>query len=120
MQVRETEHEQLAEISRTRAEMRVTKQARHFVRGPIPMPWLEAAARLPGRALAVGLLIWFRAGIAPNDPVGLTPNLLGRFGIERKAGYRAIEALRSAGLIEVDRHRGRCPRVTILKAIGRS
>jgi hypothetical protein len=38
-----------------------------------------------------------------------------RFGIERKARYRALAALERAGLITVTRGRGRSPRVAILQ-----
>ena len=34
-----------------------------FLKGPIPLPWLAVAATLPGKALAVGIIIWFLQGI---------------------------------------------------------
>ena len=33
-----------------------------FLKGPIPWRWLVAAARLPGKALQVSLLLWKEAG----------------------------------------------------------
>ena len=89
--------------------------ARHqrFVKGPLPLPWLARAARLPGKALAVGLAAWYLAGMAKSRTVKLTRATLDQFGVERKAGYRAVEKLESAGLVSVRRHRGRSPVLTI-------
>jgi DNA-binding transcriptional regulator YhcF (GntR family) len=38
------------------------------------------------------------------------------FGLHRQTVYKAFEQLQGAGLVEVDRGRGRCPVVTILDA----
>ena len=34
-----------------------------FLKGPIPWPWLMRAIALPGKALAVGLMLWLQSGI---------------------------------------------------------
>lgn len=34
-----------------------------FLKGPIPLPWLQGAARLPGKALHVGVVLWFLSGL---------------------------------------------------------
>ena len=78
------------------------------------MGWLERAARLPGKAFAVGVLLWFQRGIAPHRPVRLTHVLLDRFGVDRKAGYRAVRSMEAAGLIRADRSYGRCALITVL------
>ena len=65
---------------------RPPRQIGHFVMGPIPLAWLGPATRLPGKALAVGLAIWYLrglkklervwngagwvAGISPSTPIG--------------------------------------------------
>jgi hypothetical protein len=86
-----------------------------FLCGPIPLNWINRACRLRGKALAVGLALWFKAGTQRDSAtVVLSSKLLRRFGVaDRKAGYRGMTALEDAGLVEVERHRGRCPRVTI-------
>ena len=33
-----------------------------FLDGPVPLAWLETAAKLPGRSLHVGLVLWYAAG----------------------------------------------------------
>jgi hypothetical protein len=117
--MREHIEEQFPEIlgspSRRRRQDKQRRQAQQFVRGPLPMPWLERAARLPGKALAVGLLIWFVTGMKKEDgPIKLSTGLLRRFDIGRKASGRALTALQRAGLISAQRGRGRLPHVKIL------
>jgi hypothetical protein len=42
-----------------------------FIKGTIPWVWLKTAARLPGKALPVALLLWKQAGA--GSPWGLRP-----------------------------------------------
>jgi hypothetical protein len=84
-----------------------------FLKGPIPLAWLSPAARLPGRALAVALSIWFERCRKRRNTVKLTSPLLARFGVNRKALYRGLQALESAGLVTVERQQGKNPVVTI-------
>ena len=84
-----------------------------FIKGPIPGWWLGAAAKLPGRALHVAMAIWHEASLAKKPRAILTNKALGRFGVARKAAYAGLERLEAAGLVRVDRHNGRRPRVTV-------
>ena len=86
-----------------------------FLKGPIGLSWLSTAARLPGKALAVGLLLWFESGRRKCQSVKLTGPLLERFGVGRQAKYGALTALEKAGLVRVDRRMGKNPTVEILK-----
>ena len=106
--------ERLSKASLRRHLQRNKQRRSEFVRGPIPVEWIAQAAVLPGRALAVGLAVWFIVGAGRNSNA-VCPSLLAKFGVSRKAGYRALRALEQADLVEVERHRGRCPRVTILE-----
>lgn len=86
-----------------------------FLKGPVPLAWLEAAARLPGRSLHAGLALWYAAGLMRSATVTLS-NISGvRFGLDRNAKYRALEWLEGAGLVKVERKLGRAPVVTILQ-----
>ena len=52
-----------------------------FLKGPVPLAWLEAAARLPGKSLHAGIALWYAAGLARSASVPLS-NLSGvRFGL---------------------------------------
>jgi hypothetical protein len=86
-----------------------------FLKGPIPLAWLTVASRLKGKAsLAVALAIWFEAGRSRCKEVALTSAILNRFGVNRKAKYRALESLENAGLISANRKPRRNPVITIL------
>jgi hypothetical protein len=88
---------------------------KRFVR--IPLTWIQRAACLPGRTSELGLVLWFLAGVGRTQTVRLRPSLCAAFGVDRHAAYRAIAQLESAGLVSVDRKRGRAPIVT-LHAVG--
>ena len=92
------------------------KAGEWFLKGPIPGPWLERAAALPGKTLHVGLALWYAAGLKNRRTVTLSHKVLARFGVGRDAGRRALDRMAKAGLVSVDRGPGRCPRVTINEA----
>jgi len=86
-----------------------------FLKGPIPLDWLGTAAKLPGKApLATALAIVFEVGRRRSPEITLTTAILQRFGVGRKAKYRALKHLQSAGLIAVHQKPRRNPVVTIL------
>jgi hypothetical protein len=99
---------------------RPTRPPRHrpgewFLRGPIPWPWLETAARLPGKALALALVLWREAGRHRNRTVKLCLSRAG-LGVSEQAGRRALRRLERAELVTVLRKTGRGLEVTILAA----
>jgi hypothetical protein len=85
-----------------------------FLRGPIPWRWVQAAARLPGRALAVGCVLWHLIGLRKCHMVRLSPSKTRSLGLSPRVARRGLKALEEAGLVAVDRHRGRSPDVTVL------
>ncbi len=87
--------------------------------GPIPGPWLEIASRLPGRALHVGLAIWYLVGLTKNKEVRLSKRTRERFSIPPDAYRRGLRQLELAGLITVERATGKNSRVTVVEAIHR-
>lgn len=106
----------------TARSVRRSRPPRHvggerFLKGPVPLSWLEAAARLPGKSLHAGIALWFAAGILRSANVPLS-NVSGhRFGCDRNAKYRALAWLEGAGLVKVERKLGRAPVVTILPVV---
>lgn len=86
-----------------------------FLRGPIPLQWLTAVAKLSGKApLATALALWFEVGRRNSTEVTLTTANLKRFNVNRKAKYRALSSLEKAGLVVVKRESRKNPVVTIL------
>jgi hypothetical protein len=76
---------------------------------------LTVAAKLPGKALALALAIWFESGRRRCAiTIKLTTAVLQRFNVGRKAKYRALKHLYDAGLIAVHQTPRRNPVVTIL------
>ena len=47
-----------------------------FLRGPIPLGWVTAAASLPGKTINVALALWWRHGMAQGKPFKLTQTAL--------------------------------------------
>jgi hypothetical protein len=91
------------------------KPGEKFLRGPIPMRWVNCAAQLPGKALHVGIILWHLAGLKHQaGTVTLSSAPLEAMGIKRTTGYRALAVLETAGLISVKRRPGCAPVVTLL------
>lgn len=65
-------------------------------------------------AVRVGLALWYLAGCHKSREVTPTWHVWRQFGIPREVAHRGLERLELAGLVRVDRHRGRCPIVTLL------
>jgi hypothetical protein len=87
-----------------------------FLKGPIPWDWLEAAARLPGKAVAVGNSLWFLAGCLRRRTVPLNLSAVAdRLGVHQGTASRWLRLLEAAGLVEVVGIPGRCLTVTILE-----
>ena len=68
-----------------------------FLKGPIPWPWVAAAAGLPGRALLVGLCVWRLAGAMKSHTVSFGNSDLKPLRIDRAAKSRALRVLEQAG-----------------------
>ena len=90
-----------------------------FLKGPIPMAWLNVAAKLPGRTLNVGIAIWWLAGMSKTTAFKITGKALHQLGVSRDATSDALKRLEENGLILVKRSPGQRPTVEILPvAIG--
>ena len=87
-----------------------------FLRGPVPMAWLQEAMRLGIGALSVGIILWHLRGMKNSSTfkVGMQ-NLANYVGRSRVTCQRALQALEEGGLIAVERNNGRKHIVTILE-----
>ena len=85
-----------------------------FLKGPIPMAWLNVAARLPGKTLNVGIAIWWLAGMSKPTSFKLTRKSLDQLGVSRDAASDGLKRLEDNGLILVKRSPGQRPTVQIL------
>lgn len=85
-----------------------------FIKGPLPLGWMQQAAQMPGKTLHVGLTLWYLAGLQKSKTVKFVTKPLSALGVSRDAKYEALERLRSAGLIAVEQKPGSTPTVTLL------
>ena len=85
-----------------------------FLKGPIPMAWLSEAAKLPGKAINVGIAIWWLAGMAKANTFKLTAKALDQLDVSRDAASSGLKRLEAQGLIRVQRSPGQRPTVEIL------
>ena len=100
--------------SKPRPPKPASKTTKRFLKGPIPLNWLAQAARRSGKALHVGIALWFLSGLKRSGTIALSQSILRLFGVGRFSGYRGLAELEKAGLVSVVRHAGRNPIVTIL------
>lgn len=92
----------------------VCPESRLFIRGPIPLDWLAAAAALPGKTLNVAMALWWHEGMAKGATLKLTRKALSLLNVERDAAGQGLNRLEEAGLIRVERKAGCRPVIVIL------
>lgn len=97
-----------------------------FIRGPIPLKWLNMASALSSSAARLSVAIWYRLGITGQhldltDParsqlvVRIDRQLRDECNLERWHVSEGVRDLSGAGLIRrLKAGRGRCPVVEIL------
>ena len=88
-----------------------------FLRGPIPIAWLNEAAKLPGKAINLGIAIWWLHGMAKTKTFKLTAKALDQLNISRDAVSSGLKRLEARGLIRVQRSSGQRPTVEILPVV---
>jgi hypothetical protein len=104
-----------AHIPSRKIKSALLNRGEKFLKGPIPLIWLTNAAKLPGRALHVGISLWYLSGLKKTHEVKLTNVVLAKFGVKKDAKRRGLEALEEAGLVSIKRRKNKNPIVTILK-----
>jgi hypothetical protein len=77
-----------------------------FLKGPIPLNELVPVARMPGKTLAVWLLIRYRSDLNHGKPATLPQSILEKWSIGRNARADALRRLEQAGMIEIERPKG--------------
>jgi hypothetical protein len=88
---------------------------KRFIKGPIPLDWMTHANALPGKAGAVGIALWFLAGVTKNPVFRATRKIEEIACCERKSVYAAFTALEAAGLIRLTPKRGSRPTIEIVE-----
>lgn len=85
-----------------------------FLTGRIPMEWVASMSLVSKKSLPVALVILFLVRVNHSPTIALESKWLRAMGVARTARNTALRELEAAGLIRIERHRGRLPRVTLL------
>jgi len=98
--------------NKTIREKRLTEP---FLRGPIPMRWLNESMAISGTATKIGLYLWHISGMNnQNLIIKLNKKLINEFNVSRQTRYRAFQALENAGLLTIEQKNGRYPEITLI------
>ena len=89
-------------------QARAAGREARFIKGPLPIGWLALAANA-GHPLALPVLLALKhkADVLRQPWVKPPAAVLRLFGVDKDGRSRAIAALERAGLVEVQRRRGR-------------
>lgn len=91
------------------------KRLANHVHG-LPLDWLSLLNEAHPRGVLVGLIIKRAVDMANGEqPVTVSQETYDQVGLTEMMFRRALEGLEHAGLVRVERHRGRLPRITLLK-----
>ena len=87
--------------------------ARLFIKGPIPLEWLSAVARLPGKCINVAMAIQWLMGMSRGKPVKLTTRALRSLNVSDDTTSDCLRRMEQAGLIDVTRQSGQRPVICV-------
>jgi hypothetical protein len=91
-----------------------------FLKGPLPLTELLLVVRMPGKALAVWLLIRHRTDLNRGKCATLPQRLLREWGVGKDAKTDALRRLEQVGLIKVERLKGYMLKVKLVPRRRRS
>jgi hypothetical protein len=90
------------------------RRAKPFIKGPIPLAWIQLACRLNAATLAI--YIQWKAGLlGQKAKIALRPAELARFGLGGYARRRQYKALVEAKLVQPVSEKGRCKAVRLVR-----
>ena len=106
------------DINETEVKTGLTRQAKirwgeRFLKGPIPLRDIAAAALLPGKSLALFLVVHHQIALTGKPFITLPAALLRDFGISRSTKARCLKALENANVVSVTRSRGRAAKIKL-------
>ena len=94
---------------------RAARREAQFIKGPLPLGWVAKAARAGHpQALPVLLALKYKTDTLRQPWVKPPAAVLRLLGVDKDARSRAIAALERAGLVQVQRRRGRPPLVRLV------
>jgi hypothetical protein len=105
-----------SESSRYKKQSSGQSSSAPFIKGPLPLDWIHRAGTLNGKTIHVALELFRLVGFRTDGlkTVELSNKQLSKFGVSRDAKYEALKRLQEAGLIRIEQHSGRLPKITLL------
>jgi hypothetical protein len=85
-----------------------------FIKGPIPLAWLDQVLLTGGRGLNVALAIWYQVGLKKSNTITLPRTTTRLFRVTRNNVWRALKRMEETRLIFVTRRKGRLSHITVL------
>lgn len=102
-------------LDRNTGEWQDNPVKKKFLKGPVPLDWLTAVTQLPGKAINVGIALWWIAGMSKTGELKLTRQAQLAFNISKDAERDGLRRLQQAGLIELTARPGQRHTVRIVK-----
>lgn len=87
-----------------------------FIAINMPWSWFAVASSLPGKALGIGMIIWWLVIVEKKPVVRFSYKKARCTGLSGESIRQCIRSLERAGLIDVQRAPGRSPRIRVLPA----
>jgi hypothetical protein len=113
----QSEAEQLRSEPQQHRQQQQRRRSRVFLRGPFDWDQFCVAARLPGQALIVWLLVQHQTCLRRKPFITLPADLLAQARVSRWSKDRALKILEETKLIRVMRAPGCSPRIALLPGI---
>ena len=107
------EHISGVEVETNLLRQSKTRRRERFLKGPIPFKDIAAAAILPGKSLALFVAVHHQSALTGKPVVTLPATLLRELGISRSTKARCLMGLEQAGLVSVERLKGRAARIQL-------
>ena len=94
------------------------RQSGPFIKGPVPMVWIDGAYRATGgNGLRLGLSLWWMSGMAGSRTFSVNISRL-KVGQSPRSKWRALKALEDAGLLRRTREPGKRLMIELLDLEG--
>jgi len=85
-----------------------------FLKGPVPLDWLQRAMKLGLGPLSVGIVLWYLRGLKKSESfkVGIG-DIGGLVSCSWRTTHRSLRSLEQQGLVTMERRPGRKHLITI-------
>ncbi len=88
-----------------------------FIKGPLPLDWLQQANQIGGSTGIVAAALWFYVGLTCSNRFKVDGRLDSLCGLTRQTRDLALRKLQDAGLLRLSSRRGSYPTVEIVTTV---